>query len=178
MSRTTPEDGARNAPAHDERSATYREVLANGEYRTVFSASLLSLVGDYFAKAAITALVFVFGGVAPDDVLRGYAILLATAVGLGSVGLFFSALLRRTGASTGITYVVMLLLVIGSIFVWDFLALTSPRNSFGIAKRPHESGKAFFKVGAFPVAANVIGSNGLMPNNTLVRICDAAAPPA
>ena len=58
MSRTTPEDGARNAPAHDERSATYREVLANGEYRTVFSASLLSLVGDYFAKAAITALVF------------------------------------------------------------------------------------------------------------------------
>jgi MFS family permease len=58
VSRTTPEDGARIAPAHDERSATYREVLANGEYRTVFSASLLSLVGDYFAKAAITALVF------------------------------------------------------------------------------------------------------------------------
>lgn len=58
MSRTTPEDGARNAPAEEERSATYREVLAIGEYRTVFSANLLSMVGDYFAKAAITALVF------------------------------------------------------------------------------------------------------------------------
>ena len=91
------------------------------------------------ASIPITALVFVFGGVAPDDVLRGYAILLATAVGLGSVGLFFSALLRRTGASTGITYVVMLLLVIGSIFVWDFLALTSPRSSFTIAKRPPQA---------------------------------------
>ena len=88
------------------------------------------------ASIPITALVFVFGGVAPDDVLRGYAILLATAVGLGSVGLFFSALLRRTGASTGITYVVMLLLVIGSIFVWDFLALTAPRNSIGVAAPP------------------------------------------
>jgi ABC-type transport system involved in multi-copper enzyme maturation permease subunit len=91
------------------------------------------------ASIPITALVFVFGGVAPDDVLRGYGILLATAVGLGSVGLFFSALLRRTGASTGITYVVMLLLVIGSIFVWDFLALTTPRSSFGIARRPPQA---------------------------------------
>jgi ABC-type transport system involved in multi-copper enzyme maturation permease subunit len=91
------------------------------------------------ASIPITALVFVFGGVAPDDVLRAYAILLATAVGLGSVGLFFSALLRRTGASTGITYVAMLLLVIGSIFIWDFLALTAPRNSFGTAKRPPQA---------------------------------------
>ena len=88
------------------------------------------------ASIPITALVFVFGGVAPDDIVRGYAILLATAVGLGSIGLFFSALLRRTGASTGITYVVMLLLVIGSIFVWDFLALTAPRNSIGATTPP------------------------------------------
>jgi len=58
VSRTTPEDGARNAPPQDERSATYREVLAGGEYRTVFTANMLSLIGDYFAKAAITALVF------------------------------------------------------------------------------------------------------------------------
>jgi MFS family permease len=59
VSRTTPEDGARKAsPAPEERSATYREVLAVGEFRTVFSATMLSLVGDYFAKAAVTALVF------------------------------------------------------------------------------------------------------------------------
>ncbi|WP_169734271.1 MFS transporter [Hamadaea tsunoensis] len=58
MSRITPEDGAKSAPGPEERSATYREVLANGEYRTIFGASLLSWVGDYFAKAAITALVF------------------------------------------------------------------------------------------------------------------------
>ncbi|HYN70062.1 MAG TPA: ABC transporter permease subunit [Candidatus Eisenbacteria bacterium] len=91
------------------------------------------------ASIPITALVFVFGGVAPDDVLRGYAILLASVVGLGSIGLFFSALLRRTGASTGMTYVVTLLLVIGSIFIWDFLALTSPRNSLGTATRPPQA---------------------------------------
>jgi predicted MFS family arabinose efflux permease len=58
VSRTTPEDGAKSASGPEERSATYREVLANVEYRTIFGASLLSWVGDYLAKAAITALVF------------------------------------------------------------------------------------------------------------------------
>lgn len=64
MSRTTPEDGARKTPAHAarEESATYREVFSNREYRAVFFAGLLSWVGDYFSKAAITALVFVETG--------------------------------------------------------------------------------------------------------------------
>src|SRR4029079_10967376 len=64
------------------------------------------------ASIPITALVFVFGGVAPDDVIRGYAVLFATVIGLGSVGIFFSALTRRTGASTGLTFVTTLALVI------------------------------------------------------------------
>jgi MFS family permease len=60
VSRTTPEDGARKTLAHaaGDQSATYREVLGNREYRAVFFAGLLSWVGDYFSKAAITALVF------------------------------------------------------------------------------------------------------------------------
>ena len=48
---------------------------------------------------------FVFGGVGPDDVVRGYVVLLVTAIGFGSVGLFFSALIRRTQAATVLTYV-------------------------------------------------------------------------
>ena len=60
MSRTTPEDGAKRTPAHARGSdtATYREILADREYRTVFVASLLSWIGDHFSKAAVTALVF------------------------------------------------------------------------------------------------------------------------
>ena len=60
MSRITPEDGAKRTPAHarGSDSATYREVLGDREYRTVFVASLLSWIGDHFSKAAVTALVF------------------------------------------------------------------------------------------------------------------------
>ena len=91
------------------------------------------------ASIPITALVFVFGGVAPDDVLRAYVVLFATVIGLGSVGIFFSALTRRTGASTGLTFVATLAVVVGSIFLWVFLSNTSEISSTGLRKQPSEA---------------------------------------
>jgi ABC-2 type transport system permease protein len=73
-----------------------------------------------FASVPLTALVFVFGGVSPDDVVRGYAVLLATALGLSCVGLFWSALMRRTQAATIATYFSMLALTVGSFFIFYF----------------------------------------------------------
>lgn len=84
----------------------------------------------------VTALVFVFGGVAPDDVIRGYVVLLATVIGLGSIGLFFSALTRRTGASTVLTFVVTLGLVLGSQYLFDFLSATSKVGANGLREQP------------------------------------------
>jgi ABC-type transport system involved in multi-copper enzyme maturation permease subunit len=91
------------------------------------------------ASIPITALVFVFGGVAPDDVIRGYAVLFATVIGLGSVGIFFSALTRRTGASTGLTFVTTLALVIGSFFIWVFLQGTGEVDRNGLRRQPSEA---------------------------------------
>lgn len=91
------------------------------------------------ASIPVTALVFVFGGVAPDDVVRGYAVLFATVIGLGSIGIFFSALTRRTGASTGLTFVVTLGLVIGSLFLFIFLGATAPIDSTGLRRQPPEA---------------------------------------
>jgi ABC-type transport system involved in multi-copper enzyme maturation permease subunit len=90
------------------------------------------------ASIPVTALVFVFGGVAPDDVLRGYAVLLATVIGLGSIGLFFSALTRRTGASTGLTFVTAIALVLGMQYLFSFLAKTAEVSSTGLRKPPSE----------------------------------------
>jgi MFS family permease len=45
-------------PDNVDRPATFREVLASGEYRALYLASALSWFGDYVARAAITALVF------------------------------------------------------------------------------------------------------------------------
>jgi ABC-type transport system involved in multi-copper enzyme maturation permease subunit len=73
-----------------------------------------------FASIPLTAIVFVFGGVAPDDVIRGYAVLLTTALGLGSVGIFFSALIKRTQAATIITYFAVGAATIGAFFIYFF----------------------------------------------------------
>jgi ABC-type transport system involved in multi-copper enzyme maturation permease subunit len=91
------------------------------------------------ASIPVTALVFVFGGVAPDDMLRAYVVLFATVIGLGSVGIFFSALTRRTGASTGLTFVTTLAVVVGSIFLWVFLSNTATVSSTGLRKQPPEA---------------------------------------
>ena len=41
-----------------DRPATFREVLASGEYRALYLASALSWFGDYVARAAVTSLVY------------------------------------------------------------------------------------------------------------------------
>jgi ABC-type transport system involved in multi-copper enzyme maturation permease subunit len=85
------------------------------------------------ASVPLTAVVFVFGGVAPDDVIRGYVVLLATAFGLGAFGLFCSTLVKRTQAATVITTFGVMAMTLGSIFVLVFWgAITQPQ--FGQAQ--------------------------------------------
>jgi hypothetical protein len=52
--------------------------------------------------------------------VRGYAVLLSTAIGLGSVGIFFSALVKRTQAATIITYFGVMAATLGAFFVFFF----------------------------------------------------------
>jgi len=95
------------------------------------------------ASIPLTAIVFVFGGVAPDDVVRGYVVLLATALGLGSLGLFCSTLVRRTQAATIVTYFTVLAVTLGTFFIFVFWNTMSRSNlaaqAFGpVSGRPPE----------------------------------------
>ncbi|MFC4590889.1 MFS transporter [Sphaerisporangium corydalis] len=53
-----PEEGVSGKAAEKDRPATFGEVFGVAEYRALFGAALLSWVGDYFAKVAVTFLVF------------------------------------------------------------------------------------------------------------------------
>ncbi len=84
------------------------------------------------ASIPLTAMVFVFGGVGPDEVLRGYVVLFASAIGLGSLGLFISALMQRTQAATVVTFFGVMALTMGSLFVvlfWTTMAGISPNQA-------------------------------------------------
>lgn len=87
------------------------------------------------ASIPLTAMVFVFGGVGPDEVLRGYIVLFASAIGLGSLGLFISALMQRTQAATVVTFFGVMALTMGSLFIvlfWTTMAgISSNQTGFG-----------------------------------------------
>jgi ABC-2 family transporter protein len=77
------------------------------------------------ASIPLTAIVFVFGGVAPEDVVRAYVVLLVTAFGLGAFGLCCSSLVKRTQAATAISIFGVLAITVGSVFLlvfWNALA--------------------------------------------------------
>jgi ABC-type transport system involved in multi-copper enzyme maturation permease subunit len=72
------------------------------------------------ASIPLMAVVFVFGGVGPEDVARGYIVLIVTALGLGSFGLLCSSIVKRTTASTAITIFGVLAITIGTVFLLVF----------------------------------------------------------
>jgi ABC-type transport system involved in multi-copper enzyme maturation permease subunit len=99
-------------------------------------SSLAIVVGKLFSALAyvflliaasipLTAIVFVFGGVGPDDVLRAYTVLIVSAIGLGALGLFISALMQRTQGATVVTFFAVLFLSLGTMFgvlFWNTMA--------------------------------------------------------
>jgi len=72
------------------------------------------------ASIPLMAVVFVFGGVGPEDVLRGYLVLFVTSLGLGAFGLFCSSIVKRTTAATAITIFGVLAMTIGTVFILIF----------------------------------------------------------
>jgi ABC-2 type transport system permease protein len=103
----------------------------------VFGKLLSTLVYVFLLIAAsipLMAMVFVYGGVGPEDVLKGYIVLIATAIGLGSFGLLCSSLVKRTTAATAITIFGVLAVTIGTIFVLVFWTAMGGFDSNGNRK--------------------------------------------
>jgi ABC-2 type transport system permease protein len=69
-----------------------------------------------FASVPMASLVFIFGGVAVRDMLKTLIALIVIALMFGVIGMFFSALLHRTGRATVVSYMTIGLLMLGPIF--------------------------------------------------------------
>jgi ABC-type transport system involved in multi-copper enzyme maturation permease subunit len=82
------------------------------------------------ASIPVMALVFTFGGVAPEDLVRAYVVLVGTAFGFGALGLFVSALVRRTQAATMINLVTTIFLTVGVAIVFIFWTAFNPTTTF------------------------------------------------
>jgi hypothetical protein len=76
-----------------------------------------------FAAVPMASVVFMFGGVAPRDMLKAFVVLSTLAVTLGMAGLFFSTWLKRTVRATVLSYLFVLLLLVGPVFIYAFVGV-------------------------------------------------------
>jgi ABC-type transport system involved in multi-copper enzyme maturation permease subunit len=98
------------------------------------AAALAFVVLMIVAAVPITAIVLMYGGASVDDIVRQQIVLLATALVLGAIGLFFSALLKRTQAATVLTYISVLVLTLGTtmLFIFWTVVANQTEDGFGI----------------------------------------------
>jgi ABC-type transport system involved in multi-copper enzyme maturation permease subunit len=104
------------------------------------------------ASVPLASLVFVFGGVGPEDLVRAYAFLFALAFGMGAVGLFISAIVKRTQTATVVTFVIVLLLSIGTAGVhqfWQVATRPTTNTSVIISSRPGKAPEAVLWLNPF-----------------------------
>jgi ABC-type transport system involved in multi-copper enzyme maturation permease subunit len=80
-----------------------------GKLLSALSYILLLLL----AAIPLQSIAFLFGGVTIDEILLSFVILLVTAIALGTIGLFFSAIMKRTLAASIATYGFALIVTIG-----------------------------------------------------------------
>ncbi|MBI3362962.1 MAG: ABC transporter permease [Chloroflexi bacterium] len=83
--------------------------LVTGKLTSAASFIILLLL----AAIPLQSLAFLLGGVAPEEVLIAQGILITTALAFGTVGVFFSALMRRTLGASVLTYTFALLSTLG-----------------------------------------------------------------
>ncbi|MBA2263269.1 MAG: ABC transporter permease subunit [Chloroflexi bacterium] len=106
-----------------------------GKLLTALAFVILMIV----AAIPITAIVLMYGGASVDDIIRQQVLLLAVAVGVGAIGLFSSALMRRTQAATVLTYCIVLALTLGTAMVFAFWTEVAQQNQAGFVQEPEQA---------------------------------------
>jgi len=104
------------AVSGEQEKQTYEMLLATplrpgAILRGKLVASLGYVFLLIFAAVPMASVVFIFGGVAPRELLKALAVVTCVAVMLGVVGVFFSAWLGRTTRATVASYLFVLALL-------------------------------------------------------------------
>lgn len=77
-----------------------------------------------FTSIPLFSLIFLFGGITPGDIAILYLFYVVTAFAVGSIGIFFSTIFKRTVAATVVTYLVMFMLGLISVILGIYMLTT------------------------------------------------------
>lgn len=115
------------------------------------------------ASIPLLSLVFLFGGIAPMDIVTLFAFYLITAFAVGSIGIFCSVLFKKTSTATVVAYIVIfalgiITLLLGTYMMSEFLG-RNPNFSGVYIPFPFYLNPA---VGLFDLLGQQSGSTGGM----------------
>lgn len=100
-----------------------------GKLATALAFVVLMIV----AAVPISALVLMYGGAEVHNIVQQQLVLLCTAIGFGAIGIFASALTKRTQTATVMAYSTVICLVLGSAMVFGFWQTIGQRDDvFGL----------------------------------------------
>ena len=100
-----------------------------GKLATALAFVVLMIV----AAVPISALVLMYGGAEVPNIVKQQLVLLSTAIGFGAIGIFASALLKRTQAATVLAYSVVIACILGSALLFGFWQTIGQRDDpFGL----------------------------------------------
>ncbi|MBZ4645799.1 MAG: hypothetical protein JG777_1288 [Clostridia bacterium] len=88
-------------------------------------ASLSHIILLVIASIPVFSIVFLYGGLSPLDVAIIFLFQIVTAFFLGSVGIFFSAMFKKTTVATIVTYTIILALTLGTLIGFGFYSSIS-----------------------------------------------------
>ncbi|NLC44017.1 MAG: ABC transporter permease [Clostridiales bacterium] len=75
------------------------------------------------------SLVFLFGGVTPGDMIKLFLFYIITAFAVGSFGMFFSTLFKRTVTATVVTYITIFFIGLVSIILGTYMVTVQMTSS-------------------------------------------------
>lgn len=101
-------------------------------------SSILFLILMLIASLPLYSIVFLYGGVSPQMVFVTFGFQLLTMLTIGSIGIMFSTIIKKTMVSTITTYGLMLLLTVGTIILFYILV----RLILGFAQGPVGAGQS------------------------------------
>lgn len=123
-------------------------------------SSLSYLLLLIFASVPLFSLVFLFGGVAPSEILITFGVYIFTAIYLGSMGVFYSAITKRTQISTVLTYLTVLVLGVGTYMIgWFYRGIF--KYELGITNVQYDSIPLIFHFNPLnPLILTISGGEG------------------
>jgi ABC-2 type transport system permease protein len=97
-------------------------------------ASMSYIILLIITSIPLFSLVFLFGGVTPGDMAKLFLFYIVTAFAVGSIGIFYSTLFKRTVVATVVTYLTIFLLGLVSVILGAYMvtvqfnAVNQPAN--------------------------------------------------